>query len=174
MSGSSFTVRKTNLTSGIVRRSCAQASMPLSPGIEMSSTITSAWVLAARSMSARPSQVVPTISHRGSSKRRKANQKHRVVVGEEDAWAAIHWGGSVLAAASRVRESSSAAAIGTRTSTLVPLPACDSTESSPAHEPRPCSPILTRPSEPLVAHLCGSKPMPSSAMASRKLAALHC
>src|SRR5271165_2877310 len=74
MSGSSFTVRKTNLTSGIFRLSCAQASMPLSPGIEMSSTITSGRVLGARSMSARPSQAVPTISHRGSSKRWKASR----------------------------------------------------------------------------------------------------
>jgi hypothetical protein len=43
--------------------------MPLSRGIEMSRTITSGRVLAARSTSARPSPAVPTISHRGSSKR---------------------------------------------------------------------------------------------------------
>src|SRR5271166_6622414 len=93
-------------------------------------------------------------------------QKHRVVVGEEDAGAAIHWGICLFERGIDFMRDYRAAAIGTRASTVVPLPACDSTESSPCTN-RARSPMLTSPSEPLARIVLGSKPTPSSAMASR-------
>jgi hypothetical protein len=72
-----------------------------------------------------------------------------------------------------MEEVRAAAVIGMRTSTLVPLPACDSTESSPCHEPR----ALAHADEDKRA--IGAHPLRIEADAvigdgEPKLAALHC
>ena len=64
------------------------------------------------------------------------------------------------------RRDSSTPAMGTHTSTRVPLPACDSMENWPWTN-RARSLMLTRPSEPLARIAFGSKPTPSSAMVRR-------
>src|SRR5215831_5642062 len=76
-SGSSFTVKKITLTSGIERMSCRAASRPLSWGMAMSSTTTSGRSFGAASSSARPSATAPTTSHSGSSSLTNASRSNR-------------------------------------------------------------------------------------------------